>query len=430
MRSSSGLAVYLLPLLLLLSLLISLSHAGVSKQAMLLQDVTSLVFTKGEMTNSRRSSPISQMTCKSGHCQYSPSTALCRNVGFDGMDVTWKCEAELPKGVKFGRVEVSCEGYGSRDDDYVLKGSCGLEYSLEGEPIFESEEREEDSWWNRNVRRSAGQKLHPSKVPSAHHPHHQHAAPSTASSWFSWLSDSSQQAKDYAHRQYDHAADHLHHAPQYAQSAGLLTSLASLLTSLFSFAIKLIAALVILYVVYSLLRPTTSVPPPAAQRASPAPSLFRSVLGGLPFASLLPFSSLLGGAPASHPYTAPPPPYPGTAPPPYNSHTYDKSYTQPPSSSMPQQQSQGSGYSVLHGLLGGSLLGYMLGRRRAAPAAAAAPVQGQTVHHVHHNAPPVNPAYGARAADSYPTASTSYQAEVPEARTTETSTAYARTKRR
>lgn len=32
---------------------------------------------------------------------------------------------------RFGRVEVSCEGYSSPTDAYVLKGSCGLEYTLE-----------------------------------------------------------------------------------------------------------------------------------------------------------------------------------------------------------------------------------------------------------------------------------------------------------
>lgn len=32
---------------------------------------------------------------------------------------------------RFGRLEVSCEGYNSPDDPYILKGSCGLEYTLE-----------------------------------------------------------------------------------------------------------------------------------------------------------------------------------------------------------------------------------------------------------------------------------------------------------
>lgn len=32
---------------------------------------------------------------------------------------------------RFGSVEVICEGYDYPDDPYILKGSCGLEYTLE-----------------------------------------------------------------------------------------------------------------------------------------------------------------------------------------------------------------------------------------------------------------------------------------------------------
>ena len=32
---------------------------------------------------------------------------------------------------RFGNVEVICEGYDYPDDPYILKGSCGLEYTLE-----------------------------------------------------------------------------------------------------------------------------------------------------------------------------------------------------------------------------------------------------------------------------------------------------------
>ena len=43
----------------------------------------------------------------------------------------WKCEAEMPIEYRFGRIRVSCEGYASSSDEYVLEGSCGLEYELE-----------------------------------------------------------------------------------------------------------------------------------------------------------------------------------------------------------------------------------------------------------------------------------------------------------
>ena len=32
---------------------------------------------------------------------------------------------------RFGSVEVVCEGYDYADDPHILKGSCGLEYTLE-----------------------------------------------------------------------------------------------------------------------------------------------------------------------------------------------------------------------------------------------------------------------------------------------------------
>ena len=32
---------------------------------------------------------------------------------------------------RFGNVEVVCEGYDYPDDPYILKGSCGLEYTID-----------------------------------------------------------------------------------------------------------------------------------------------------------------------------------------------------------------------------------------------------------------------------------------------------------
>lgn len=43
----------------------------------------------------------------------------------------WACTASsLPKDTELGSVHVSCEGYTYRDDPYVLKGSCAMEYTL------------------------------------------------------------------------------------------------------------------------------------------------------------------------------------------------------------------------------------------------------------------------------------------------------------
>jgi hypothetical protein len=56
----------------------------------------------------------------------------CTNAGADynAEDIQWSCTASLPTDFKLGSTDVICEGYSSPDDDYVLKGSCGVEYRL------------------------------------------------------------------------------------------------------------------------------------------------------------------------------------------------------------------------------------------------------------------------------------------------------------
>jgi len=52
-------------------------------------------------------------------------------MGSDGQSINWKCLAELDSSVKFGTINVNCEGFLSPEDEYVLAGSCGLEYELD-----------------------------------------------------------------------------------------------------------------------------------------------------------------------------------------------------------------------------------------------------------------------------------------------------------
>jgi len=52
-------------------------------------------------------------------------------MGTNGQSEQWKCEADLDSRVRFGSVDVSCEGYDSSNDEYVLAGSCGLIYTLD-----------------------------------------------------------------------------------------------------------------------------------------------------------------------------------------------------------------------------------------------------------------------------------------------------------
>ncbi|EQL34626.1 hypothetical protein BDFG_03577 [Blastomyces dermatitidis ATCC 26199] len=56
----------------------------------------------------------------------------CINQGhdYDENDVQWTCTAQLPPEFKLGSTDVICEGYRDKEDPWVLKGSCGVEYRL------------------------------------------------------------------------------------------------------------------------------------------------------------------------------------------------------------------------------------------------------------------------------------------------------------
>jgi len=85
------------------------------------------------MTTGRRSSPVPQLQCVGGsaRCSITPQVVQCYNRGSDGEDIQWECKTEMDSAYKFGRISVSCEGYSYPDDPYILKGSCGLEYTID-----------------------------------------------------------------------------------------------------------------------------------------------------------------------------------------------------------------------------------------------------------------------------------------------------------
>lgn len=118
-----------------------------------LAQIPALTFYKDEWTKSRRTAPISQLTCVGKPCKwYTPDAVRCTNLGGTGTDVDWKCEADLPESLRFGRVEVSCEGWTGPGDPFVLKGSCGLEYRLVHVPdsLRNTESRSSTKDWFRS----------------------------------------------------------------------------------------------------------------------------------------------------------------------------------------------------------------------------------------------------------------------------------------
>ncbi|XP_029648222.1 store-operated calcium entry-associated regulatory factor-like [Octopus sinensis] len=100
----------------------------------LLRDIKTITLTQGQMTTARRSSPVPQLKCTGGSAgchRFVPKNVQCHNKGWDGFDAQWKCETDMEKKYRFGKIAVSCEGYDYPNDPYILAGSCGLEYEID-----------------------------------------------------------------------------------------------------------------------------------------------------------------------------------------------------------------------------------------------------------------------------------------------------------
>ena len=89
---------------------------------------------KHEVTAGVRSQ-VPALKCMSGQCADGPDVVKCHVDGTDYRtgDPLWKCTADLPNGLRFGSTDVTCEGYRHPEDEYVTRGSCGLEYTLIGQ---------------------------------------------------------------------------------------------------------------------------------------------------------------------------------------------------------------------------------------------------------------------------------------------------------
>ncbi|KAH8923615.1 DUF1183-domain-containing protein [Atractiella rhizophila] len=108
-----------------------------------LDNLSALTLYSDRMTTARRGDPIPQLTCEGKYCSYfTPDIVQCSNQGSSSPgNVEWKCEADLPESLSFSRIEVSCEGWDSSSDPYVLAGSCGLTYSLKPNPHYKGSEQ-------------------------------------------------------------------------------------------------------------------------------------------------------------------------------------------------------------------------------------------------------------------------------------------------
>lgn len=115
------------------------TNSDTNSDKILLRDVQVLTFQKGQKTTGRRNAPIEQLICRNCHTKKtldSVTSIQCKNVGFDGRDVNWECNAVLDKEWVLGKTEVNCEGYDYPDDPYVLVGSCAVEFELKRNPSY------------------------------------------------------------------------------------------------------------------------------------------------------------------------------------------------------------------------------------------------------------------------------------------------------
>lgn len=123
-----------LPLALLWTSLASISAYRPPANAVLLSQVQTLTLYSNRETAHRRVRAVEQLKCIGGNAKglYEIEVMRCQNSGSDytADDIQWTCKASLPPEFKLGSTEVSCEGYDSSEDPYVLKGSCGVEYTL------------------------------------------------------------------------------------------------------------------------------------------------------------------------------------------------------------------------------------------------------------------------------------------------------------
>ncbi len=112
-----------------------------------MRDIPVLTFVDGERTVSRRGETYPKMIRVGGNAPKSsnPDVIQCTNVGNDGHNVNWRCEAQLPKGVELGKFDIVCEGWSGPGDMEVVAGSCNIEYNLKGMPKRDGSHRSQGS---------------------------------------------------------------------------------------------------------------------------------------------------------------------------------------------------------------------------------------------------------------------------------------------
>lgn len=123
----------MLHLLFILFALTSGASNDYNKHRILEREIEALTFHHGAITTGRRLPGVLALQCIPNHewnCHEPIESVQCQNKGWDGLAISWRCEATMPVNFTFKRTEVSCEGWENFQDEYILAGSCGLKYEL------------------------------------------------------------------------------------------------------------------------------------------------------------------------------------------------------------------------------------------------------------------------------------------------------------
>jgi len=107
----------------------SSSPAGEEDEKVLERYVDTLTFEDGKFTTFRRTQPYPQIACSGNYCD---EVQLQKHIVCDQLQPgQWRCEGSPYEKHKFHRTDVICEGYDSKDDPYILVGSCMVDYTLQ-----------------------------------------------------------------------------------------------------------------------------------------------------------------------------------------------------------------------------------------------------------------------------------------------------------
>ena len=95
-----------------------------------------MTFTKDKLTTGNRTESIPQLRCLNKYDIFKIDKVYCMNMGYKNEKIEWECNTNINGKYKFHSIKISCEGYDSIEDPYILEGSCGLEYSIESTSNF------------------------------------------------------------------------------------------------------------------------------------------------------------------------------------------------------------------------------------------------------------------------------------------------------